>query len=173
MQQQRAVHPRPAIHVVMGPNRLLHVGPGGHIRVATKPLDYAFSVVDDLGNVVDLPDGEAVLAECDALGRSICIVKPDPPTDPPNGYVEPDDRRAATMRGIETGLATADGEPILGTGTGSGSRISYDPADWPRPGDPASPGRAQVLLALLRQAAIYAKGADNPTDGRTLLESGR
>jgi hypothetical protein len=169
MQQQRTVHSRPAIQVVMGPNRFLHVGPGGHIRVATKPLDYAFSVVDDLGNVVDLPDGEAVLAECDSLGRRISIIKPDPPTNPPNGYVEPNDRRAATMRGIETGETTADGELVLGTGTGSDCRISYDPSDWPRPGDPTSPGRAPVLLALLRQAAVYAKGADDPTDGRTLL----
>ena len=169
MAQQEPRKRRAALQVVMGPNRFMHVGPGGHIRVDAKSFDYVFSVVDDLSAVARSSDGEAVLAECDALGRRISIIKPDPPTDPPNGYVEPEDRRAATMLGIATGEATADGEQILGTGSGSDSRISYDPSDWPRPGDPTSPGRAQVLLALLRQAAVYAKGADDPTDGRTLL----
>jgi hypothetical protein len=153
----------------MGPDGLLHVGPGGHITVDAASIDFAFSVIDDLGRIAALPDGAAVLAECDALGRRISIVKPDLPTEPPNGYIEPEDRQAATSRGRETGQTTADGEPVIGTGTGSGSRICYDPADWPRPGDPASPERADLLLALLRQATVNAKGADDPTDGRTCL----
>ncbi len=173
MQQQANPKRREAIRVVMGPNRNMHVGPGGHIRVAAASFDYAFAVVDDLSLIAGLPEGEAVFAACDVLGRSIAIAKPDPPTEPPNGYVEPDNRQAATARGVATGQATADGDPVLGTGTGSGCRISYDPSDWPRPGDPTSPERAQVLLALLRQAAVYAKGTDIPTDGLTCLEGCR
>jgi hypothetical protein len=171
MQQTQIVHVRPAVHVVMGPDGLLHVGLGGHITVDATSVDFAAAVIDDIGDIATMPDGEVVLAECDAVGRRISIIKPNPPTDPPNGYVEPVDRQAATARGRATGLTREDGDAILGTGAGSDSLVGYDPADWRRAGDTESPLRAQLLLALLRQATVNAKGMDEPTDGRTCLPS--
>jgi hypothetical protein len=172
VEQKYAVPRRPALKVVMGPDGHLHVGPGGHIRVDAASVPFAAAVIDDLCRVANSPDGTALIAECDALGRRITIAKPAASIEPPNGTVQPDDRAAATAPGGPTGQAGETGDPVPGTGTGSGSRIFYDPAEWPWQGDPASPSGARVLLALLRQARVNAKGADNPTDGRTCLVDG-
>jgi hypothetical protein len=172
MQQKYAVPRRPALQVVMGPDGHLHVGQGGHIRVHATSVHFAACVVDDLCRIANSPEGTALLAECDALGHRISIARPEPPIEPPNGTIQPEDRSAATARGAATGQMSAAGDPILGTGAGSGSRICYDPAEWPWQGDPASPSGARVLLALLRQATINAKGADDPTDGRTCPADG-
>jgi hypothetical protein len=72
-------------------------------------------------------------------------MKPDPPTEPPNGWIVPDDIAAATSGGA-----------------GCGSTIVYDPADWPRRGDPRSPTSVEILLILLRQANLNAAGTSNP-----------
>lgn len=63
--------------------------------------------------------------------------------------IEPEDRSAATSPGTATGDTSTTGDLVLGTGTGSGSRICYDPAEWPWQCDPASPTGARVLQALL------------------------
>jgi hypothetical protein len=167
MPQKVTVPRQPALQVVMGPDGHLHVGPGGHIRVHAASAHFAASVIDDLCRIANAPEGAALLAECDALGHRISIARPETPIEPPNGTVEPEDRSAATARSAVTGQESQAGEPVPGTGTGSGSRIRYDPAEWPWQGDPASSSGAGVLLALLRQARINAKGADDPTNGRT------
>ena len=172
MQQKYVVPRRPALRVVLGPDRHLHVGRGGNIRVQAEASDFAAAVIDDLCRVANSPEGAALIAECDALGHLISITSPDTPHEPPNGAIEPTDRQAATARGAPTCEATATADPVLGTGAGSGSRICYDPAEWPWQGDPNSPSGARVLLAMLRQAKINAMGADEPTDGRTCLVDG-
>lgn len=164
MSEKVAVPRRPPLQVAMGPDQHLRVGPGGYIRVDAASVAFAAAVIDDLCRVAMAPEGRALLAECDALGRVIRIVRPETSIDPPNGTVEADSRRDATSAGRDIGQRTSDGEPVAGTGAGSGSRISYDPEEWPWQGDPASPTGARVLAALLRQARINARGADDPAD---------
>ncbi len=156
----------------MGSDRHLHVGPGGHIQVHAASAHYAACVIDDLCRIANAPEGCALLAECDALGHRIRIVRPETPLEPPNGIVEPENRSAATARGGLTGQEGPDGDPVLGTGAGCGSHIYYDPAEWPWQGDPTSPSGARVLLVLLQQARTNAKGADDPTNGLTCVEEG-
>ena len=46
---------------------------------------------------------------------------------------------------------------------GSAGTIVYDPADWPRPGDPHSPSSPEILLMMLREANLNAGGNGNPS----------
>lgn len=120
----------------------------GRIKIAPDDILFANDVVRDLGRLAYLPQGEAVLRQGDAIGHPVLITKSDPPTEPPNGWILPDDLAAATAR--------------AGTGAGCGSTIVYDPADWPRRGDPRSPTSAAILLLLLRQANANAAGESDP-----------
>jgi len=172
MSQRQTASRRKGLQVVMGPDQHLHIGCGGHIRVQVVSAHFAALVVDDLCRIRHAPEGEALLAACDALGHPVIIAPLETPIDPPNATIEPTDRRAATAAGRATGQVSATGEPVLGLGTGCGSRICYDPAEWPWSGDPACPSGARVLRALLRQAWVNARGADDPTDGETCLAHG-
>ena len=136
----------------MGPDNHLHVGMHGNLRVQVASARFAALVIDDLCAVDDAPGGGALLAELDALGRLVVIARPDAPHEPPNGTVELLDAMAGKA--------------------GGGSRILYDPAEWPWLGDPACPDGAKVLLALLRQASANARGCDDPTDVRACLAMG-
>ena len=118
----------------------------GRITIAPDDVLFVTEVVSDLARIVHLPEGEDVLRQGDAIDRPVVIRKPELSTEPPNGWIIPDDLAAATT----------------GTGAGCGSTIVYDPADWPRPGDPRSPTSAQILLLLLRQANSNAAGTSNP-----------
>jgi hypothetical protein len=120
------------------------IGPG-RVTIATTDMRFVTDVVADFGRIVHTPSGEEVIRQGDALGHGVIIVQPDPPTDPPNGWVIPDD------------LALAGG-----SGAGTGSTIAYDPADWPWRGDPQSPSSAEVLTRLLRQANQNAAGKSDP-----------
>jgi hypothetical protein len=128
----------------------------GRVTVASGDILFVNDVVADFGRLAHDADGQAVLREGDAMGRRVRILKPDPPTEPPNGWVIPDDIAAATLAGV--------GFPggLVGTGLGCGSTIAYDPADWPRRGDLRSPTSAEILLLLLRQANRNAHGRSNP-----------
>lgn len=117
---------------------------GGRLTAAPDDIAFAREAVRDIGRLVYLPEGEAALREGDALGRRVRITKPQAPTEPPNAWVIPDDPAAAA------------------NGTGCGSTVFYDPADWPRPGDPRSPSSVDILLFLLRQANVYAAGKSDP-----------
>jgi hypothetical protein len=129
----------------------------GRVRVGSEDFAFAGAVIDDLGRVAHDANGETVLRQGDALGRPVRIVKAEPPTVPPNGWTLPDDIAAATAEGVAVGQG---GE--AGTGIGCGSTVVYDPADWPRQGDPASPSSEAILLMLLRQANLNAAGKSNP-----------
>ncbi len=129
----------------------------GRITIAPDDILFVNDVVADFGPLAHSAEGEEVLRRGDAIGHKVRIDKPDPPTEPPNGWIVPDDLAAASAQG-----ATATGGGPAGTGAGCGSRIVYDPADWPRRGDPRSPTSVQMLLLLLRQANLNAAGKSNP-----------
>ena len=129
----------------------------GRITIDPDSMLFVNDVVADLGQLAHSVEGEEVLRQGDAIGRPVRILKADPATEPPNGWAVPDDIAAATAEGVA--IAGASG----GTGAGCGSTIVYDPANWPRPGDPRSPTSVAVLLLLLRQANLNAAGNSNPS----------
>jgi len=149
-----------AIHVFRDDKGNFAIGVG-RIMIAPDDIRFVTDVVDDLGRLVHTPAGEEVLQQGDALGRPVRIVKPDPPTEPPNAWTVPDDLAAAAAAGVSLGRA-GDGSARSGTGTGCDSTIVYDPADWPLPGDPRSPSSVEVLLSMLRQANLNARGGSDP-----------
>ena len=156
---------RPALFVAMGADHHLHVGRNARIRIPAQPARFAIRVIDDLARLDETADGVAVIDACDASPHVIVITEPESPIDPPNGLIYPTEQDAATRAGRPYMRQQSGG--LLGTGAGSDSRISYDPAIWPWVGDPSSPPGHQVLLALLRQALVYARGEDDPLDGQT------
>jgi hypothetical protein len=109
-------------------------------------MAYVAAVINDLTQIAFSRPGEETLRQGDTLGRRIRITKPDPSTEPPNGWIMPDDLAAAT------------------SGAGCGSTIVYDPADWPRAGDQHSPSSGDILLLMLRQANTNATGKSDPAD---------
>lgn len=125
-----------ALWVVRNAEGMLEIGMG-RIRIAPGAVPYFRRVVAALGYVLDLPGAAEALDQGDALGRQVTIMQPKVPTNPPNAWTLPDD--------------VGPGE-----GNGCGSIIMFDPDDWPRQGDPASPDSHQVLLKLLLQANDYA-----------------
>ena len=116
----------------------------GRVIIAPDNVIFVNDVVGDFARLAHSAEGEAVLTRGDTGGYKVKITQPDPPTEPPNGWVVPDDIVSATNGG-----------------PGCGSTIVYDPADWPRRGDPRSPTSAEVLLRLLRQANLNATGQAN------------
>ena len=134
----------------------------GRIRIAADSEDMAFvaAVIDDLGRLAHSPAGEEALRRGDAIGQTILIAKSVPPTAPANAWVVPDDLAAAALPGVA--ITSRNGGAAQGVGTGCGSTIAYDPADWPQTGDLASPGRADILLTMIEQANANAAGKSNP-----------
>jgi hypothetical protein len=135
----------------------------GRVTIAGDDARFVTAVVGDIGRIAHNSDGAAVIRQGDALGREIRIVKPDPPSEPPNAWIIPDDLAAAVTADKPVGLGEADGGTMRGTGAGCGSTIVYDPADWPRRGDPRSPSSEAVLLTMLRQANRNAAGKSDPS----------
>ena len=140
---------------------MLEIGKG-RIRIAPGTVPYFRRVVADLGLVLDLPGGAEAFDRGDALGHPVTIMQPDVPTVPPNGWTLPDDIRAATAVGVPVGQTDGNGAMLTGNGTGCGSKIVYDPDDWPLQGEPASPASHEVLLRLLRHANDCAAGTNAP-----------
>ena len=135
----------------------------GRIRIAAPDNgDMAFValVVDDLGRLAHSPAGEEALRRGDAVGQTVLIEKPVPPTAPANAWTLPVDLAAAALPGIS--ITSRNGGAAQGVGTGCGSTIVYDPADWPQKGDPDSPGRGDILLTMIEQANANAAGKSNP-----------
>jgi hypothetical protein len=118
----------------------------GRVKIASDDILFVNDVVGDLGLIAHSPEGESVLQRGDAIGKPVLIKKADPPTEPPNAWVLPDDLAAAT-----------------GNGAGCGSTIVYDPSHWPRGGDPRSPSSEAILLTMLRQANLNAAGKSDPS----------
>jgi hypothetical protein len=138
-------HPGEAIRVFRDDDGGFAIGIG-RIKIASRDILFANEVVRDLFRIVDLPQGEEVLRRGDAIGKPVLIKKADPPTEPPNAWIVPDDLAAAT-----------------GNGVGCGSTIVYDPAQWQRLDDPRSPSSDAVLLTMLRQANLNASGKSDPS----------
>ena len=118
----------------------------GRVKIASEDIIFINSVVLDISLIAHSPEGEEVLRRGDAVGKPVVIKKADPPTEPPNAWVLPDDLAAAT-----------------GNNAGCGSTIVYDPAQWPRRGDPRSPSSDAILLTMLRQANLNASGKSDPS----------
>ncbi len=78
----------------------------GRIKIAPDDILFVNDVVSDLGRLAHAPEGEEVLRRGDAIGHTVRIVKPDPPTEPANGWILPDDLAAATAQG-QTGRGAA------------------------------------------------------------------
>jgi hypothetical protein len=135
----------------------------GRVVVLTDDIVFVNDVARDLGRLAHSPEGDEVLREGDAAGSIVRIRKPEPPTEPPNGWILPDDTAGATMA-VGTMPAVADSSTARTSARG-GSTIFYDPADWPRRGDPRSPASSEVLLSLLRQANRNAIGGSDPGGG--------
>jgi hypothetical protein len=133
---------REALLVYRTADGMLEIGKG-RIRIAPGTVPYFRRVVADLGRILDMPGGAEAFEHGDALGRAVTIMQPKDPTLPANGWTLPDDVAAAS-------------------GAGCASRIVYDPDNWPRHGDPASPASQDVLLKLLVQANICAAGTYIP-----------
>ena len=118
----------------------------GRVKIVSSDLLFINSVIADLSLIVHGPEGEETLRRGDAVGKPVLIKKADPGTNPPNGWIVPDDLAAATANGA-----------------GCGSTIVYDPADWPRRGDAASPSSDAILLTMFRQANLNASGKSDPS----------
>jgi hypothetical protein len=118
----------------------------GRVKIGSDDILFVNDVVADLTQIAHLPEGEEAFRRGDAIGKPILVKKADPPTEPPNAWVLPDDIAAAT-----------------GNGAGCGSTIVYNPAEWPRGGDPRSPSSEAILLTLLRQANLNASGKSDPS----------
>jgi hypothetical protein len=118
----------------------------GRVKITPDDVLFANNVAADLSRIVHSPEGEEVLRRGDAIGKPILIKKADPPTEPPNAWIVPDDLAAATANG-----------------PGCGSTIVYDPSDWPRSGDSNSPASGAILLIMLRQANLNAAGKSDPS----------
>jgi hypothetical protein len=161
MRPSYTARPGEALHVFRDDDGCFAIGVG-RLKIAPDDILFANDVVGDLGRLAHSPEGEAVLRQGDAVGHPVLIKKADPPTEPPNGWILPDDLAAATARGAAAGPAGAGEGGRAGTGAGCGSTIVYDPADWRRRGDPRSPTSAAILLLLLRQANANAAGESNP-----------
>lgn len=136
----------------------------GRVRIAASDdsdMAYVAAVVDDLGRLAHSPAGEEALRRGDAIGRPVLIRQPAAPTEPANAWAIPDDLAAAILP--EVSIKSADGRTIQGTGTGCGSTIAYDPADWGDGDDLALPSRTDILLTMIEQANANAAGKSNPT----------
>jgi len=154
--------PGEAIRVFRNDDGSFAIG-AGRVRIAAVDdidMAYVAAVIDDLGRLAHTPAGEEALQRGDALGHPVLIAKPSPPADPANAWAVPDDLAAAIMSGVSVRLA--DGLTVQGTGTGCGSTIVYDPADWVARDDLASRRRTDILLTMIEQANANAAGKSNP-----------
>lgn len=109
----------------------------GRIRIVSDDLQFVDNVVNDIARLAHSPEGREVLSRGDAIGAPVTLIKPDPPTEPPNAWMLP--------------------------GAGTASTIVYAPTDWPRPGDPSSPPSPEILLMMLREANLNAASDSNPS----------
>jgi hypothetical protein len=83
----------------------------GRLRVDLADAAFADAVVRDLNGIRRTAAGRALFRDLGAAGCSVHVVRPDPPTDPPNAW---------------TRMPDPDG-------TDATILVVYDPADWPGP----------------------------------------
>ncbi len=104
----------------------------GRVKIAPGTVPYFRRVVAALNYAIDLPGGQEALDHGDALGHAVTITQPKLATIPANAWTLPD------------------------------GHVVFDADDWPRPGDPQSRTRHEILLNLLEQANRYAAGQPAP-----------
>jgi hypothetical protein len=150
-----------ALHIFRTAQLDFGVG-SGRLMIASDDPIFIDAVARDIGQLAHTPEGDTTFRRGDALGHPVRIIKPDPATEPPNAWITPDDIGAASSTNAFIGRAAGHGA-TRGTGAGCGSTIAYNPADWPRPGDPESPDSVAVLLIALRQANTNAEGRSDPS----------
>jgi hypothetical protein len=109
------------------------------LRIDTSTPGYAGRIVPIVAEIARTPSNRPILEGIRASGSIVKIERPAA-TEPPNAWVIPDDLAAAA------------------NGSGCGSTIFFDPANWPRPGDPRSPQSVEILLGLFREAHLFASG---------------
>lgn len=135
------------------------------LRIRTEDPDFADRVADDLDKIEEKPEGAKKLQDMKNSDKPTIIEQPEAPTDPPSAFTEADNPVDATAAGFPTARKGPDGKPLKGTGTGSGSTVTYDPKDWPRGGDPDSPTSDQQLDGLLDEADRNRRGRAGTVPG--------
>ncbi len=141
--------------------------PRGHpahrdwLLVDVADAAHAEGVVAALCDIFATSAGRALLRPIHASGRAVRIVRPGAMTAP-NAFARPKDLAAATAAGQPTGATSPEGRPVLGTGAGCDSVISFAAADWPNPAAPQWPSADAVLFALLLEAAAHIAGTARP-----------
>lgn len=171
MPETRIVKPSQAIPVAVGTDGLLRIG-AGHIRLDPADPDFAATVIAALGQLARTPEGAEILHRGGTAGHPVTIEKPFAPTDPPNAWVIPEDLGAATAAGTPTGARDADGRPVLGTGTGCGSTIVFNPAEWTARGAREAPSSEGVLQLMLKEATMNATGSSAGSGGDPAIADG-
>ena len=163
--------PKNAAFVTRAPDGMLQVGArpdgGSGLLIKTENPAFADHVIEDLDKIRQTPEGEKKINDAILSDTPTVIQQPDAPTDPPSASTQADDPIGAIAPGFDTGRNTPDGKVIRGTGTGSGSTITYDPADWPRQGDPNSPTSDAQLGGMLDEAELYRNGRGGTSPGDT------
>ena len=148
-----------AIDVSTGKDGKLRVGgPNSVVRVDPSDPHYADKVISSLDDYNNTPEGKRKLDELQEHGKPVEFEKPPVPIDPPVADVQATEAAGSTPKGQPSGVNDKDGNPILGTGEGSGSTVRYDPRDWPAQGDPDSPDDQTMLDRTIDLANKNAKG---------------
>jgi uncharacterized protein involved in type VI secretion and phage assembly len=134
--------------------------------VDAKDLNFAEGAVADIAKLGKTEDGAGVLQLINTSPNPVVIKKPDQATNPPTSGTQPDDAAGATQKGEPTGQTDAQGNPILGTGTGSPTTVLYDPKASPpnvKNAPPGTPTSDQILQQRLREANADTHGT-NPAN---------
>lgn len=109
------------------------------LRLGLKDAAYADAVLADLNRIRRTKSGRQLFRGLDAAGCPVSVVKPDPPTEPPNAWT----------------LRPDPGAPIV---------VVYDPADWPGPEELGGLASDIVLFGRLQHALTIATGMQNATE---------
>jgi len=159
-----------AIIVTPAPGGLLRVGnpKTSQVYVDSKDLNFAEAAVADIDKLGRTPDGAGVIQQINTSPYPVVIKKPDAgtATNPPTSGTHPDSPAGATQKGEPSGMKDKQGNPILGTGTGSPTKLYYDPNASPpnvKNAPPGSPTSDQVLQQNLWQASQDTHGT-NPAN---------
>lgn len=136
-------------------------GSDSGLRIRTDDPDFANQMVDDIDKIRKTEEGRERIIDT-VLSDKPTIIEKGAPTDPPQTGITPNHAPASVPEGQPTGRTNPDGTPETGTGMGTGSTIGYDPAAWPREGDPNSPTSADQLDGALQRSEQMRNGEVPP-----------
>jgi hypothetical protein len=132
-------------------------GADSGLRIRTDDPAFANQVVEDLDKIRETEEGRQRITDAITADKPTIIEK-RAPDDPSNTFIVPDDLPASVPAGQPTGRTNPDGTPEMGTGTGTGSTVQYDPSVWPREGDPESSTSAEELDWALQESELARDG---------------